>query len=153
MARAAALIPGGSSECGVTKGGCQVHIGLKEMADQLLEVYDELNYPGTKAFLKELRRRGIPARENDVRDFIQAQPEQQILAAGPVYGGHMYAASLDARWVADLIDYTSQPVGKITHVLIVQDIFSRFIWTTAMAGVAQTTKAFQKILDAGRVPK
>jgi len=137
---------------GCNEGGCQVLLALKEMADKLLEIYDELNYPGTKAFLKELRKRGIPAREKDVRDFIQAQPEQQILAAGPTYGGHIYAATLDSRWVADLIDYTSQPVGKTTHVLIVQDIFSRFIWTAPLAGVAQTTKAFQKILNEGRVP-
>ena len=52
-------------------------------ADELLEIYDELNFPGAKAFLKELRKRGIAAREEDVRDFVQAQPEQQILAAGP----------------------------------------------------------------------
>ena len=52
------------------EGGCQVLLGLKEMADKLLEIYDELNYPGTQAFLKELRKRGIPAREKDVRDFV-----------------------------------------------------------------------------------
>jgi len=123
-------------------------------ADQLLEVYDELNYPGSKAFLKELRKRGIPAREKDVKDFIQAQPEQQILAGGPTYKGAIHSARLDDRWVADLIDYTSQPVGKITHVLIVQDIFSRFIWTAALAGTAQATQAFQQVLDkTGRSPR
>ena len=95
------------------------------MADRLLEIYDELNFPGTKAFLKELRKRGISAKEKDVKDFVDAQPEQQILAAGPTYKGSVYSAKLDDRWVADLIDYTSQPVGKITHALIVQDIFSR----------------------------
>jgi len=65
----------------------------------------------------------------------------------------VYSAKLDDRWAADLIDYTSQPVGKTTHVLIVQDIFSRFIWTAAMSGTAQTTEAFQKILDTGRSPR
>ena len=66
-------------------------------ADQLLEIYDELNYPGSKAFLKELRKRGIPAREKDVKDFIQAQPEQQILAAGPTYKGAIHSARLDDK--------------------------------------------------------
>ena len=61
-------------------------------ADELLEIYDELNFPGTKAFLKELRKRGIPAKETDVRDFVKSQPEQQILAAGPSYKGSVYSA-------------------------------------------------------------
>ena len=70
------------------------------------------------------------------------------------YKGAIYSARLDDRWVADLIDYTSQPVGKITHVLIVQDIFSRFIWTAALAGTAQATQAFQQVLDkTGRSPR
>ena len=116
-------------------------------ADELLEIYDELNSPGTKAFLKELRKRGIAAREEDVRDFVQAQPEQQTLAAGLAYKGSVYSAKLDDRWVVDLIDYTSQPVGKTSHVLIAQDIFSRFIWTVPMSGTAQATQAFQQILD------
>jgi len=120
------------------------------MADRLLEIYDELNFPGTKAFLKELRKRGISAKEKDVKDFVDAQPEQQILAAGPTYKGSVYSAKLDDRWVADLIDYTSQPVGKITHALIVQDIFSRYIWTATLTGTTQTTDAFQRILDASK---
>jgi len=123
-------------------------------ADELLEIYDELNFPGTKAFLKELRKRGIAAREKDVKDFVQAQPEQQILAAGPTCRGSFYNAKLDDRWVVDLIDYTSQPVGKTTHVFIAQDIFSRFIWTASMSGTAQATQAFQQILDdTGRSPR
>ena len=135
------------------KGGFSGTSWNRRRADQLLEIYDEFNYPGTQAFLRELRKRGIPAREKDVRDFVQAQPEQQILAAGPTYRGKVYASTMDSRWAADLIDYTSQPVGKTTHVLIVQDIFSRFIWTAAVAGTSETTQAFQKILDAGRVPR
>ena len=66
-------------------------------ADELLEIYDELNFPGTKAFLKELRKRGIPARETDVRDFAKSQPEQQILAAGPTYKCSVYSAKLIRR--------------------------------------------------------
>ena len=124
-------------------------------ADELLlEIYDELNFPGTKAFLKDLRKRGIAAREEDVRDFVQAQSEQQIQAAGPAYKGSVYSTKLDDRWVVDLIDYTSQPVGKTTHVLIAQDIFSRLIWTVSMSGTAQATQAFQQILDdTGRSPR
>ena len=39
-------------------------------------------------------------------------------------------------------------------MLIVQDIFSRFVWTTAMTGTAQTAQAFQQILDdTGRSPR
>ena len=123
-------------------------------ADELLEIYDELNFPSAKAFLKELRKRGIAAKEEELRDFVQAQPEQQILAAGPAYKGSIYSAKLDDRWVVDLIDYTSQPVGKTTHVLIAQDIFSRFMWTLPMSGTAQATQAFQQILDdTGRSPR
>ena len=77
-----------------------------------------------------------------------------MLADGPTYKGAVYSARIDDRWVVDLIDYTSQPVGKKTHVLIAQDIFSRFIWTVAMAGTAQATQAFQQILDeTGRSPR
>ena len=66
----------------------------------------------------------------------------------------MYSAKLDDRRVADLIDYTSQPVGKTSHVLIAQDIFSRFMWTVSMSGTEQATQAFQQILDdTGRSPR
>ena len=63
-------------------------------ADELLEIYDELNFPGAKAFLKQLRKRAIVTREKDVNKIVQSQPEQQILAASLAYTGSVTTPSL-----------------------------------------------------------
>jgi hypothetical protein len=49
--------------------------------------------------------------------------------------------------MADLIAFTSRPVkaneGFYTHVLLVEYVFSRYIWARPLQSVSDTTRAFE----------
>jgi hypothetical protein len=74
-----------------------------------------------------------------------------VLAPERPYTGRIVSPDLNARWAADLISYVAQPAvvegQTYRYVLVVQDIFSRKIWTEAMQTKADTTAAFERILD------
>ena len=120
-------------------------------AAQLAQIYEELNYPSASVFHKALKRRGIPARLRDVEDFVSSRSERQVLANPPKYQGHIVADYENHRWAADLISFVSRPVkdkeGLYTHVLLVQDIFSRYLYGRALQTVSQTRSAFEDILS------
>jgi transposase InsO family protein len=119
-------------------------------ANQLAQIYEELNFPNASVFHNALRRKGIPARLKDVEEFVKSRSERQILAAPPKYKGHIVADYENHRWAADLISFVSRPVksaGELyTHILLVQDIFSRYLYARALTNVSQTTTAFKAIL-------
>ena len=120
--------------------------------DTLSNLWEELAAPSSTAFLKALRARGIKARESDVREFVASKSERQVLQAGVKLTGKIVAHYENDVWCADLINYTSKPATrngkKYTHVLYVQDSFTRFIRTAAMTSVSETTGAFEAILKA-----
>jgi hypothetical protein len=88
--------------------------------------------------------------------FVQRQAERQILAPRPKGGGKITAANLNDRWAADLIDYSTTPSrrGK-RYALVVQDIFSRKVWGTALPDKQRPTvaKAYQAIARDSGPPK
>ena len=127
-------------------------------AETLSQLWEELAAPSATAFLKALRARGISAREADVREFVSSKSERQILQTGVKSTGRIVAHYEHDRWSADIINYTSRPVERdgtiFAHVLFVQDKFSRFIWTTEMTSVSDTTSAFTKLLEkSGEKPR
>ena len=106
------------------------------------KVWDDLGAPAETVFYKALARRGIDATYKQVREFIQTKSERQVIAPGPKYTGHIIAFDIDHRWMADLISFVSRLAFKFesskrfgrlkqesdapyTHVLLVQDVFSR----------------------------
>ena len=119
-------------------------------AEQLASVYADLNFPSASVFRKALIRRGIPARAKDVEEFVQSRTERQVVAPPPKYEGHVVAFDINHRWAADLISFVSRPAksneGTYTHVLLVQDIFSRFLMAKALKSVSEATDAFEEIL-------
>ena len=86
-----------------------------------------------------------------MQEFVSKYGQRQVLAPERPYAGRIVSPDLNARWAADLISYVAQPVkvGEQTfrYVLIVQDIFSRKIWTEALQKKGDTTAAFERILD------
>ena len=121
-------------------------------ANQLTQIYEELNFPSANVFHKALGRRGIPARLKDVEKFVSSRSERQVLAAPPKYKGHIVADYENHRWAANLISFVSRPAkdkdGNLyTHILLVQDIFSRYLYARALKTVMQTRSAFEDILD------
>jgi hypothetical protein len=72
----------------------------------------------------------------EAKAFGTKQGQRQILAKPQPFDGKIIANLVDERWAADLIQYTSQPakVGEklYEYVLVVQDIFTRFLWARAV---------------------
>jgi len=113
----------------------------------LSKLWEELAAPSTNAFLKALRARGMSVRESDVREFVSLKSERQILQAGVSYSGKIAAFYANDRWAADLIK------KKYAHVLVVQDMFTRFIRTAPLTSVTETAEAFETMLAAGVRPR
>ena len=121
-------------------------------ANQLSKLWEDLAAPSAKVFLQALRARGIQARASDVKEFIASKSERQVLQPGNRFTGKIAAFYKNDRRAADIISYVSRPVvqgGKeYKYILIVQDMFSRFIWTAPLVSVANTTDAFERIVKS-----
>ena len=122
---------------------------------ELAQIYEELNFPSAQVFHKALKRRGVAARLKDVEEFVQSRTERQILAPPPKYEGHIVATYENEKWVADLISFVSRPVkkneGQYAYILMVQDIFSRYLYARPLINTAQTTPAFEEICQRVRI--
>lgn len=125
----------------------------------LLQLWKDLNRPNLQKFARELKKRGIPARINDIEAALRpSQGASQIFAPPPKYQGNIVSRDLDYKWVADTIVHSSNPSSyrgvKWTHVLVVQDVFSRYAWAELMTSAMHSADAFQKILEKSkRTPK
>ena len=106
----------------------------KRMAGvDLQDLWVQLNRPGAERFRQALVKRGIAAppvrelREN----FLKYQSSKQLFAPPPKYSGHVYSTHVDSRWQMDVMLY-SQPSEykgqEWTAALVVEDIFSRYVW-------------------------
>ena len=52
-------------------------------ADEILELYDELNFPSATKLRAALLRKGYRARLSDVEAFVKAQTPHAALCEGP----------------------------------------------------------------------
>ena len=127
--------------------------------ETLSKLWEELAAPSASAFLKALRSRGISARETDVRRFVSSKSERQILQPGVRYTGKTASFYQHDRWAADLINYTSRPATNaagitMTQALLIQDLFTRFVWVRPMASVKERTQIFADVIkESKRSPR
>ena len=125
--------------------------------DRVEQVFEELNYPSLKKLKATLDRRNIPYNQKDVEKLVRSEATRQVQAPAYKFQGKIPSHDLNARWFADLIDFTAAPSdrGKKTglkktddgevYILVVQDVFSRFLWTEAL-----TSKRPDVVLEAFR---
>jgi len=127
----------------------------EELGRRIAALYRELSYPSEAKFRAALRKRGIKVSADFVREIVSDQGVRQLTAAAPRFTGHVTARKLDARWMADLMDYTAKSIkGSPVYVLILQDVFSRFIFATALKSKAEVGTAFSRIVEeTGRKPE
>ena len=93
---------------------------------------------------------------------------RQVQAPAHKFDGQIAAHGMHDRWFCDLVDFTAAPSdrGKRTglgetkegevYILVVQDVFSRFLWTEALTSKRPeiVAKAFEDIMTrAGAKPK
>ena len=133
------------------------------------EAYEELNAPSAERLYKVLKSRGVDVPRKDVVAFVKGQSERQVQAPTYRYTGKIASQKLHDRWFADLIDFTAAPAegtGKRVgldptkdgekYILVVQDVFSRFLWARALTNKRPETvrAAFAEIRkEAGTKPR
>ena len=55
--------------------------------DDILDIYEELNYPRAAKLRAELLKRGFKARLKDVDEFVKSQTPTQLFGKAPKYRG------------------------------------------------------------------
>ena len=101
-------------------------------ADEILEIFEDLNYPSASKLRAALLRKGFRARLKDVEEFVKSQTPTQLFAKAPKYRGKIISSRPNERWVMDFIDFVAEPSNQFKYILLVQDIFSRKLWATAL---------------------
>ena len=136
--------------------------------DSIEEVFSELNFPSSQKLRRVLDSRGIAYDRKDVEKLVRREAVRQVQAPTYTFDGKIAAHGINDRWFCDLIDFTAAPSdrGKRTglgetkegeqFILVVQDVFSRFLWTEALTSKRPeiVAKAFGDILTrAGATPR
>ena len=131
-------------------------MSIARQTDQLTALWDELGAPSAKNFRFALANRGIIVPAADLRKFESLQGERQVAQPGNRFTGKVPAFYEDDRWAADIINYTSRPVTKdgkkFQHILICQDLFTRFIRTAALTKVPEAEAAIVEMFKE-RIPR
>ena len=111
---------------------------------RVAEVFEELNYPSLTKLKRTLDSRGIPYDRKEVETLVRSEATRQVQAPPYDFIGKIPSHGLNDRWFADLIDFTAAPSdrGKRTgleetdegevYILVVQDVFTRVIYTEAL---------------------
>jgi transposase InsO family protein len=121
--------------------------------EELEALYEALSYPSPLNFRRAVLKEGGTLSIKAAKEFVSTYSQRQVTARRQKYDGKITAPKLDSRWSADLISYVAQPAvfegKKHTHVLVVQDIFSRQIWARALrtAKTTEVVKEFKDILE------
>ena len=124
-------------------------------AEEILELFEELNYPSASKLRAGLLKKGFKARLKDVEEFVKSQTPTQLFAKAPKYRGKIIASRPNDRWVCDFIDFTAEPSGQFKYVFLVQDIFSRKLWATAFQdkSMSSVTQALRTLFADNEKPK
>ena len=124
-------------------------------ADPIQRVFDELNRPGIARLKQALSSRSIPFTTKQVQEVVRGSGQKQLFAPRQRYEGKIASSNINDRWAADLIDFTAQPSPPYTHILVVQDIFSRKIYARALRGTTpqEVAAAFRNIVSPSVAPK
>ena len=101
-------------------------------SEEILEIFEELNYPSATKLRAALIKRGYKVRLKDVEEFVKSQTPTQLFAKAPKYRGKIIASRPNERWVIDFIDFTAEPSGPNKYIFLTQDIFSRKLWAKAL---------------------
>ena len=127
---------------------------VQDKVNTIQSVFEELNRPGVERLKQALRSRGIPFKDQEVQSLVRGSEQKHVFAPRQRYEGKITSSSLNDRWAADLIDFTAQPSPPYTHILIVQDIFSRKLYARVLRGTTpqETAAAFRNIVATSARP-
>ena len=141
------------------------------LQDIIASASQRLNYPSADKLYAWLRQHGHVVSRAQINKFTKEQAVRQIFhqprEATADKQGKITAVSLHERWMADLIDLSSQPSSnnKISgggssastyvpeqpfrYILVVQNVFSRELYARPLQtkDAKTVTEAFETILD------
>ena len=114
--------------------------------EEIQELYDELGRPPAQKFAKELRSTfGMKISAADVqKNIVGLYSERHVVAKLPKYEGKIFSLGLDEKWFADVMVLPTE--SSVRHVLVVQGVFSRFLWATPMTGQAAVIEPMRDIM-------
>ena len=122
-----------------------------EIGRRVAELYQELSFPAPAKLQSALRKEGIAISLKALKELVGESGARQVFQPPPRYGGNIMSNRMDDRWAADLLSFESRPAKRAettyTQVLIVQDIFSRYLWAEPISSKTQVRRAFEDILD------
>ena len=129
---------------------------VEALGERVVALYKELSYPSAAKFKAALTKRGIDVPDAFVRQIASEQGSRQLYAPPPKFTGKVTATNVDDRWAGDVIDFQSKTrkQGASVYVLLVQDIFSRFLFAAALRSKAEVEAALLRIMrDTKRKPE
>ena len=101
------------------------------VGQRVAQLYRELRLPSAAKLQQVLRKEGIQLSLAAIKEIVDGIGARQIFRPPVQFPGHVTASRLEDRWAADVISFMSNPVtteeGTFTDVLVIQDIFSRFL--------------------------
>ncbi len=118
-------------------------------------LYKQLSYPSAACFKAALAKRNIQVPHAFVQQLVREQGSRQLFAPPPRFTGKVTAQHLDEQWAGDMIEFQSETTKKFVpvYVLLVQDIFSRFLFAKALRSKVEVEAAFLRLVrDTGRKP-
>ena len=114
---------------------------IEALGERVAALYKQLSYPSAAKFKAALAKHGL----NMPDAFVTSeQGSRQLFAPPPRFTGKVVAQHVDERWAGDIIDFQSKTAkkGAPVYILLVQDIFSRFLFATALRSKAEVESAF-----------
>ena len=114
--------------------------------ERVRELNAELAFPSAKRLQSALLREGINIPIAEIKDIVSKTGSRQVLQPPPSYKGNITSGRIDDRWAADLLSFESRPARSFKHVLLVRDIFSRFLWAEPIS----TNNASQSCIRTDR---
>ena len=118
---------------------------------ELRKVWLDAGRPGAARFYAAARRADLPIKLADARRFVEAQETRQVFAPSPRSRGRVTSTRQDDKWQADILDFKQMDAsqnGGMRNVLMVVDVFTRFLWAVPMEDKAGETvaDAFEAVL-------
>jgi transposase InsO family protein len=128
-----------------------------DIMSQLIPLYEELGFPSAEKLYVAARRQGMDVTRAQAEAVAKGSGVAQINAPGPTFKGKIAAAAPQARWQADLIDFTAtRSLRGERYILVVMDVFSRKLWARALENKESEDVAweFEDIVrEAGEKPE
>ena len=134
----------------------QPNESVEALGERIAQLYKELSYPSAAKFRAALTKRGIDVPESFVKQITSEQGSRQLYAPPPRFTGKITATHVNDRWAADVLDFQAKATNAkaLVYVLLVQDIFSRFLFAAALMSKAEVEAAFLRIMrDSKRKPE